>query len=150
MGKAKNYTSNLLNSIMIEISADEQEKTDKRMLLAARIDNAIKAKGWKKKDFASAMNKKPSEISKWLSGTHNFNSDTLFDIEKILGICLINTAETTKPQVTKYEILVSQKVELTKEKPYYNPYSPLYGLLNEPKVSIYKGSGFNNTTNYQA
>jgi ribosome-binding protein aMBF1 (putative translation factor) len=150
MGKAKNYTSNLLDSIMKEISADEQEKTDKKMLLAARIDDAIKAKGWKKKDFATAMNKKPSEISKWLSGTHNFNSDTLFDIEPILGICLINISETAKPQVTKYEILVSQKVELPKEKPYTNPYSPIYGLLNEENLSTYRVSGFNKTTNYQA
>ena len=32
-----------------------------------------------------------NEISKWLSGTHNFSSDALFDIEEILGIEVITT-----------------------------------------------------------
>ncbi len=59
------------------------------MLLAAKIDNAIKAKYWKKKEFAESLNKKPSEIAKWLSGTHNFTIETLFDIERVLDINII-------------------------------------------------------------
>jgi transcriptional regulator with XRE-family HTH domain len=54
------------------------------MLLAARIDDARKAKGWSQHEFAEQMGKNPSEISKWLSGTHNFTSDTLWDIEEKL------------------------------------------------------------------
>jgi len=59
------------------------------MLVALRIDKGIKAKGWKKKDLALALNKQRSEITKWLSGTHNFNTDTLFDIERVLNIELV-------------------------------------------------------------
>mgnify|MGYP000851338848 CR=1 FL=1 len=58
------------------------------MLLAGRIEDAIKEKGWRKVDFAGAMGKRPSEVTKWLSGTHNFNIETLFDIENVLGIKL--------------------------------------------------------------
>jgi len=61
------------------------------------------------------MNKVRSEISKWLSGTHNFNSDTLFDIERILNIKLINLSETSKEQVLRFQINVSQKTEKVKE-----------------------------------
>lgn len=89
MNKTKNYNSPLIDELLKEITPAEQEKTNKRMLLAAHIADALSAKGWKKKDFAEAMSKTPSEITKWLSGTHNFTLDTLFEIEKILNINLI-------------------------------------------------------------
>jgi ribosome-binding protein aMBF1 (putative translation factor) len=84
--KAENYSSKLLIEILSEIPQEEQEKTDKMMRLASIIDNGIKARGWKKSDLAKALNKRPSEISRWLSGTHNFSSNTLRDIDKILNI----------------------------------------------------------------
>ena len=86
MSKAIEYKSELLSEILSGITVAEQTKTDKRMLLAASIDDALKAKGWCKADLAKALNKRPSEITKWLSGTHNFNVSTLFDIENVLRI----------------------------------------------------------------
>jgi transcriptional regulator with XRE-family HTH domain len=112
MKKARNYTSTLIDDLLEGISVEEQELTDKKMLLAAKIEDGIKAKGWKKKDFAAAMDKLPSEISKWLSGTHNFNSDTLFDIERVLGIKLINLPENAKEQVFKFKVNVSSETKM--------------------------------------
>ena len=111
MKKAEIYHSSIIEDLLNEIPQEEAERVHKRMLLAARIDDAINEKGWKKKDFAKAMNKVPSEISKWLSGTHNFNSDTLFDIERVLDIKLINVSEL-QPQ--KYEVTVSVRTESQK------------------------------------
>jgi len=52
------------------------------MLIAAKIDDAIKAKNWKKKDLLEAMGRKnPSLVTKWLSGTHNFTVDTLVELK---------------------------------------------------------------------
>ena len=90
MSKAEAYNSTILDEISDSITPEEEEKIRKRMLLAARIDKGIKAKGWKKKDLAQALNKQLSEITELLSGTHNFNTDTLFDIERILNIGLVN------------------------------------------------------------
>ncbi|MBO5834552.1 MAG: helix-turn-helix transcriptional regulator [Bacteroidales bacterium] len=61
-----------------------------RMRLAIKIADAIAQSGLTQKEFAERMNKKPSEISKWLSGTHNFTIDTLYDISRELGITLID------------------------------------------------------------
>ncbi len=90
MNKAEPYNSSILDEIFDSITPEEEEKIRKRMLLAARIDKGIKAKGWKKKDLALALNKQRSEITTWLSGTHNFNTDTLFDIERVLNIGLVD------------------------------------------------------------
>jgi transcriptional regulator with XRE-family HTH domain len=109
MNKAEIYHSPMLDELMQEISPEELERTEKRMLLAARIDDAIKAKGWKKKDFAEALGKTPSEISKWLSGTHNFTADTLFDIAKVLNIVLIQLEITQTEVVKVYHYIASSK-----------------------------------------
>lgn len=94
--KAENYASPAIDELMAETDEKEYIRTGKRMMIAARIDEAKKAKGWKNKDLAKALGKKPSEISKFLSGTHNFTIDTLSDLEEVLGIQLINFKEKPK------------------------------------------------------
>jgi len=89
MNKSETYNSPLIEELLQVISPEKLKKTEKRMLLAARIDDAIKERGWKRKEFANALGKTPSEITKWLSGTHNFTSETLFDIEQVLNINLL-------------------------------------------------------------
>lgn len=128
MSKAELYNSPILDEIFAEITPEEAEKTTKRMLLAARIDDGIKAKGWKKKDLAEAMHKHPSEITKWLSGTHNFNLDSLFDIERVLNIGLVTLNDSPKELVVRYYGVVSEKVATT-------VYSPNAGFLAGKPVS---------------
>lgn len=81
--------SNILQRLENE-SAATYEKTAMRMRLAIKIADAIAQSGLTQKEFAERLNKKPSEISKWLSGTHNFTIDTLYDISRELGITLID------------------------------------------------------------
>lgn len=108
--KTENYESDLLSEILSEISPQEQAKTDKRMLLALKIADAMKRKGLKKSELAGLMGKQPSVITKWLSGTHNFESDTLFDLEYHLDTKLIDVEEKQKEQVIKFQLVVSQKI----------------------------------------
>jgi transcriptional regulator with XRE-family HTH domain len=105
--KAETYSSSLIDEFLKDISPEEQERTNKRMLLAARIEDGIKAKSWKKKDFAMAMSKTPSEITKWLSGTHNFTADTLFDIERVLDLNLFQTEIEQQPEVNQVYVYLA-------------------------------------------
>jgi len=59
------------------------------MRVASIIADALTAKGMEKKQFAQKVGRKPSEITKWLSGTHNFTLYTLTDIEQVLNIKLV-------------------------------------------------------------
>jgi transcriptional regulator with XRE-family HTH domain len=88
---AMEYNSTEIDEILGLISDEEQEKIDMKMRLAAKISDAIKAKGIKKGELARLLRQKnQSVVTKWLSGTHNFTSDTLFDLQKVLEIDLIN------------------------------------------------------------
>jgi transcriptional regulator with XRE-family HTH domain len=85
-----NKHEDIIGYLLSKITPESQEETDYRMELAAKIYYAMKAKGWSQKKFAEEMGKKDSVISRWLSGCHNFEADTLFAIQKKLGINLLD------------------------------------------------------------
>jgi len=61
-------------------------KTEFRMLLASKIEDAIAFKYGTKINYAAVIDQEPSVISKWVSGAHNFTTDTLLDIQRTLDI----------------------------------------------------------------
>ena len=60
--------------------------------IVVRINELMQEKGYSQKDLAAKMNKKPSEINKWLKGNHNLTLKTLAKLEAELGAPLIYTA----------------------------------------------------------
>lgn len=61
------------------------------MLLAARIDDAMRMKGWNEQQLMEELGiMSPSEISQWLSGMYNFTIDTLSELEVVLGVQFYN------------------------------------------------------------
>jgi ribosome-binding protein aMBF1 (putative translation factor) len=103
--KPREYTSELISDLIGSVNSVQYEKTKVRMELAARIADLISERGWKKSEFASKLNKQPSEVTKWLSGTHNFTVDTLGDIASVLGISF-NDLFSKPDLVTKYVLEV--------------------------------------------
>jgi transcriptional regulator with XRE-family HTH domain len=86
---AKVYTSKTTKRILGKLTLKERKRTEQKMLLAAKIADAMESKGWSRSEFAGRLNRHPSEVTKWLSGIHNFTGDTLFDIQEELGIKLL-------------------------------------------------------------
>ena len=58
--------------------------------IVVRINEILQEKGYTQKDLAAKMNKKPSEINKWLKGNHNLTLKTLAKLEAELGEPLIS------------------------------------------------------------
>ena len=67
-----------------KISKDIDIFVDKSYDLSARIHEILKKNGKEQKYLAEKLNKSESEISKWLTGTHNFTLRTLALIESVL------------------------------------------------------------------
>lgn len=96
--------NNLIEQLLNNISPEESQRIENRMLLAAKIDDALKAKGWMKKDLMKALNKKnQSEVTKWLSGTHNFTSDLLTDLGRVLDTNFLNLENDKKTTSVSYK-----------------------------------------------
>lgn len=92
--KAKEATG-VLGELLADIDEKELAKTRKRMMLAAKIEEAMKRCGYNQTQFAHLMKKSTTVISEWLSGDRNFTTDTLIDIEDALGIRLLDTSIMT-------------------------------------------------------
>jgi len=136
MSNIKPYNSTAIDSILSEIEPKLEKRIEFRMKLAAKIDSARLKMGLSKKQLAQRFSKSPSEISKWLSGTHNFTTDTLFDIQQFLGVELINTEEDKpKEQILQFSIEVTQE-ELSRTLKYGYP------GLNDFSDLLFKTSAF--------
>lgn len=95
------YSDPLFEELIANVPADISREFSLRHDVAARIEEIIRRKGWSQADFAKAMNKKESEISKWLGGGHNFTLATIAKIETVLEESVISVRKYRKT-VTGY------------------------------------------------
>ena len=57
----------------------------KSLDIAERLNEILIKKGMTQNELAKELGKSPSEVSKWLSGLHNFTLKSISKIEAILG-----------------------------------------------------------------
>lgn len=77
---------NMLNDMPEDIKLFSRIYAD----LITRIGQALNEQHLTKSDLAHKLDKRPSEISKWLNGDHNFTLKSLCKLQVELGISLID------------------------------------------------------------
>jgi len=133
---ARKYTSPVINQLLGEITPVEKLQTNTKMTLAARLDDLITARGWGKSEFAEKVNKNPSEITKWLSGTQNFTIDTLAEIGVVLNMPVSELFAPKRVHViNRVQVVISVK-EVQQSIRYVTPFSEMVSGFS----SIYLGS----------
>ena len=78
-------TSRTLEEMLGPIQANIQKEVDLSFEISDRIDSLMRQRGLSKKQFADALGRRPSEITKWLSGQHNFTIATLAMLSSFFG-----------------------------------------------------------------
>lgn len=78
-------TSKSLEEILGPIPASVQNEVELSFEISDRIDTLMHERGLTKKQFADALGRRPSEITKWLSGEHNFTIATLAMLSSFFG-----------------------------------------------------------------
>jgi transcriptional regulator with XRE-family HTH domain len=105
---------NFLEELRNETSPQMSQQISKRMKLAAQIDDVLMSRGLTNQEFAFMMGKKPSEITRWLSGTHNFTTETLWEIERVLNIQLLTSsvpAEKVMKETEELRTFIADEVQ---------------------------------------
>ena len=77
--------SKVAERMMAKMPEDIKIFVDKYADIVVRINQLLKEKGFTQKKLAEKMDKKPSEISKWLGGNHNFTLRSIARLEAELG-----------------------------------------------------------------
>lgn len=72
-----------------EIPDDVKKEVDWSFAIADRIETVLNERNITHKEWASQIGKTEAEVSRWVSGTHNFTLRTLAKISVALGEDLI-------------------------------------------------------------
>ena len=79
-------TANIpLQEIFNEIPCEKREETRLSFAISNRLYTLMCEKGLNKKQFAEALGKRPNEITRWLSGEHNFTIATIAMLSSFFG-----------------------------------------------------------------
>lgn len=109
LNKAKLHSTDFLDDFLTGIPQKELNETTARMKLAAAIDDAMKAQNVSKSQLAKKMGQNNSVITKWLSGTQNFTTDTLEEIGQVLEINLLIEYNAT-PVILEKKVLKKSQI----------------------------------------
>ena len=71
------------------VPADVKCEVDLEFAISNRIYELMTKRGLSKVEFAQALGKRPSEVTKWLSGQHNFTLRTIALLSAFFGEELI-------------------------------------------------------------
>lgn len=76
---------NAYREMVASVPEDIKAEVALSFAISDRIDFLMQQRGLTKKQFADALGRRPSEITKWLSGQHNFTIATLAMLSTFFG-----------------------------------------------------------------
>lgn len=80
---------NRYNEMVAQIPPHIKEEVDLSFAISNKIDTLMRERGLSKKQFADQIGKRPSEITRWLSGQHNFTVATIAMLSAFFGTPII-------------------------------------------------------------
>ena len=85
-------TNRIMDEIRSTISPEMKMQMELSVAIANRIYNILESKGMSQKEFAKLIGKTETEVSRWLSGTHNLTVATICKISAALGEDIIRVS----------------------------------------------------------
>ena len=80
----------LFDQMVADASPELKKQLEMSFAIADKIDATLKKRGMKHKEFAHMIGHSEAEVSRWLSGTHNFTLSTLANISVTLGVDILS------------------------------------------------------------
>lgn len=89
-------TNKLMDEIRQTMTPEMKKQMELSVSIANRIYEILEEKGMSQKDLAHALGKTETEVSRWLSGTHNLTIATIAKISVSLGQDIIQVVRPRK------------------------------------------------------
>ena len=97
----------IMDDIRSSISPVTKFQMELSVAIANRIYKILEAKGMSQKDFARIIGKTETEVSRWLSGTHNMTMSTICKISVSLGEDVIKVADTYLSPLHEFDPVIA-------------------------------------------
>lgn len=125
------FFKNILEAIPDEV----KQSVDLSMAIASQINSILKKKNLSQRDLANLLGKKESEISKWLSGNHNFTTNTIGKIQSVLGETIISVPIYSKKEI-KFIPIQSYSVSFPADEINTDLVNPIFIGLDTPELNM--------------
>ena len=86
-------TNKIMDEIRSSISPEMKLRMEMSVAIANRIYEILEARGMSQKDLAKKLGKTETEVSRWLSGTHNLTLATICKISAALEADVVKVAD---------------------------------------------------------
>lgn len=97
----KNKINPIMEMIRQQTPPEVNKQVDICVAIANRVYDLLEERGMNQRDLARALGKTETEVSRWLSGTHNLTIATIAKIATVLGDDIITTTSSPKHEVYK-------------------------------------------------
>ena len=91
-----------MEMIRQQTPSEVQKQVDLCVAIANRVYDLLEERGMSQRDLARALGKTETEVSRWLSGTHNLTIATIAKIATVLGDDIIAATSTVKHETYRY------------------------------------------------
>ena len=100
-------TNRIMDEIRGTISPEMKLQMELSVAIANRIYDILEEKKMSQKEFAQLMGKTETEVSRWLSGTHNLTMATICKISAALGADVIKVPSHRYEPASEFEPMVA-------------------------------------------
>lgn len=104
-------TNAIMDSIRKTTPPEVNKQVDLCVEIANRIYMLMEERGMSQRDLAKSLGKTETEVSRWLSGTHNLTIATIAKLAVVFGDNIITTTHSMNP----YSIPEEQKAAMVAE-----------------------------------
>lgn len=87
-------TNQIMDDIRNTTPTETNKQVDFCVAIANRIFDVMAKQGMEQRDLAKALGVTETEVSRWLSGTHNLTIATIAKIAAVLGDDIITTTSS--------------------------------------------------------
>ena len=101
-------TNKIMDEIRNTISPEMKMQMDLSVAISNRIYDVLDRKGMSQKDFAKLLGKTETEVSRWLSGTHNLTLATISKISVALGEMIIGVPNNSYQPIVEEHMIVAE------------------------------------------
>ena len=101
-------TNKIMDEIRNTISPEMKMQMDLSVAISNRIYDVLDRKGMSQKDFAKLLGKTETEVSRWLSGTHNLTLATISKISVALGEMIIGVPNNSYKPIVEEHMIVAE------------------------------------------
>ena len=110
----KNKTNPIMEECRKQVTPEIKKQVDLCFAIANRVYSLLEERNMSQRDLARMLGKTETEVSRWLSGTHNLTIATIAKIATVLGDDIIMPT-VSKPKAVEYEMIEEESPCLVAE-----------------------------------